>query len=250
MIIRRPGTRRAYAICPYGLPAECPCASVFNLRTPTEREFDVGQFIYIGMGLPLHDGCKLPCRGSASYLARCLQACLHGVCKPACTVSASLLARWLQACLHDGCKLPCTMIVSHWEGCLPRGGKGVFPEAGRVSSSRREGCLPRGGEGVFPEAGRVSPPRRGGCLPRGGEMDSLHRTHVTEISRRGVFDLMQLPWGKRKQPRRSRWIDGADFMLCRAGAQLIISGGVATVASLPISLKAAIMRLVSVLVGL
>ncbi|PNE28396.1 hypothetical protein BHU09_07175 [Tannerella sp. oral taxon 808] len=23
---------------------------------------------------------------------------------------------------------------------------------------------------------------------------------------------MQLPWGKRKQPRRSRWIDGADFI--------------------------------------
>ena len=35
MIIRRPGTRRAYAIRPYGLPAECPCASVFDLRTPT-----------------------------------------------------------------------------------------------------------------------------------------------------------------------------------------------------------------------
>ncbi len=188
-----------------------------------------------------------------------------------CTMPASPLARWLQACLRASLKH--ALSVSHWEGCLPRGGKGVFPEAGRVSSSRREGCLPRGGKGVFLEAGRVSSPRREGCLPRGGkgvfleagrvsfprregclprggEMDSLHRTHVTEISRRGVFDLMQLPWGKRKQPRRSRWIDGADFMLCCAGDQLIISGGVATVASLPISLKAAIMRLVSVLVGL
>ena len=162
---------------------------------------------------------------AASCLAGGLQATLHGVCKPACTVSASLLARWLQACLRASLKH--ALSVSHWEGCLPRGGKGVFPEAGRVSSSRR-----------------------GGCLPRCGEMDFLHRTHVTEISRRGVFDLMQLPWGKRKQPRRSRWIDGAAFMLCCAGDQLMISGGVATVASLPISLKAAIMRLVSVLVGL
>ncbi|PNE24688.1 hypothetical protein BHU16_05620 [Tannerella sp. oral taxon 808] len=51
--------------------------------------------------------------------------------------------------LHDACK----------EGCPPRGGKGVFPEAGRVSSPRREGCLPRGGKGVFLEAGRVSSPR-------------------------------------------------------------------------------------------
>ena len=52
------------------------------------------------------------------------------------------------------------------EGCLPRGRKGVFPEAGRVSSPRQEECLPRCGEGVYPDAGRVSTPRRGGYLPR------------------------------------------------------------------------------------
>ena len=188
MIIRRPGTRRAYAIRPYGLPAECPCASVFNHRTPTEREFDVGQFIYIGMGLPLHDGCKLPCRGSASYLARCLQACLHGVCKPACTRCArksafseavvgahdrgvasltkpALCHSQSQRCVtHKACVVSLTkpaLSVSHWGGCLPRGGEGVSPEAGRVSPPMRGECLPRGGEGVSPEAGRVSPPRRG-----------------------------------------------------------------------------------------
>ena len=44
-------------------------------------------------------------------------------------------------------------------------GKGVFPEAGRVSSPRREVRLPRGREGVFPEAGRVPSSRREGCLP-------------------------------------------------------------------------------------
>ena len=119
------------------------------------------------MGLPLarclqatlHTGCKPACMVSASYLARCLQATLHGGCKLPCTVSASLLARWLQACLRASLKP--ALSVSHWEGCLPRGGEGVSLEAGRVLPPRRGGCLPRGG--------RVLPPRRGGCLPRGGK---------------------------------------------------------------------------------
>ena len=159
----------------------------------------------------MHDGCKLPCTGSASRLARWLQAALHEVCKHPCTMAASSLARGLQAPLHDGCKplgrvLPPVVVgandysplregymievlrhpqslrcdthkacvaslakpalsVSHWGGCLPRGGEGVSPEAVRVSPSRRGGCLPRGGEGVSPEAGRVSPPVRGKGFP-------------------------------------------------------------------------------------
>ena len=98
----------------------------------------------------LHDGYKLPCTVSTSMLARWLQATLHGACKQACTVSTSMLARWLQACLRASLKP--ALSVSHWEGCLPRGGEGVSPEAGRVSSPRREGCLPRGGKSVFPGA--------------------------------------------------------------------------------------------------
>ena len=150
------------------------------------------------MGLPLHDGCKLPCRGSTSMLAGWLQACLHGVCKPACTRCARKSAfpeavvgandysplreghmievlrhpQSLCCVTHKACVASLTkpaLSVSHWEGCLPRCGKDVFPEAGRVSSSRREGCLPRGGKGVFLGAGRVSSPRREGCLPRGRE---------------------------------------------------------------------------------
>ena len=38
-------------------------------------------------GTPLHDGCKLPCTGSASCLARWLQACLHDDCEPLGRVS-------------------------------------------------------------------------------------------------------------------------------------------------------------------
>ena len=78
--------------------------------------------------------------------------------------------------------------VSHWEECLPRGGKGVFPSAGRVSSSVREGCLPpvrgecfpRCGEGVSLEVGKVFPPRRRRCFPRCREKDFIRRTHVNK----------------------------------------------------------------------
>ena len=102
---------------------------------------------------------------ATSYLARWLQAALHDGCKLPCTMATSLLARRLQAGLRSPLKP--ALSVSHWEGCLPRGGKGVFLGAGRVSSSVQEGCLPRGGKGVFPEAGRVSSPRQEECLPRG-----------------------------------------------------------------------------------
>ena len=96
---------------------------------------------------------------------RCVthKACVASLTKPALRHPQSLRCVTHKACVVSPTKpaLP----VSHWEGCLPRCGRGVFLEAGRVSSSVREGGLPRGGRGVFLEAGRVSSSMREGCLP-------------------------------------------------------------------------------------
>ena len=110
----------------------------------------------------LHGVCKLPCTGSASHLARGLQATLHDGCKLPCTRCArksafpeavvgandysplreghmiEVLRHPQSLCCdtHNACFASLTkpaLSVSHWEGCLPRGGKGVSPEAGRVS---------------------------------------------------------------------------------------------------------------------
>ena len=162
---------------------------------------------------------------AASSLARGLQAPLHDGCKPLGRVLPPVVVgandysplregymievlrhpQSLRCDTHKACVASLAkpaLSVSHWGGCLPRGGEGVSPEAGRVSSPRQEECLPRGGtsvflgagrvssprqegclprgrKGVFPEAGRVSPPRRGGCLPRGRKSVFLEAGRVS-----------------------------------------------------------------------
>ena len=149
----------------------------------------------------------------------------------------------LRCVTHKACVVSPTkpaLPVSHWEGCLPRCGKGVFLGAGRVSSSRREGCLPRCGKGVFLGAGRVSCSRREGCLPRCGkgvfleaggvsssrregclprcgrgvfprcgEMDSLRRAHVKTVFLTPNRPITPRKQGEHKAPTPLNFVDKA-----------------------------------------
>ena len=65
------------------------------------------------------------------------KACVAPPTKPALRPSQSLRCVAHKACVASPTKQ--ALSVSHWEGRLPRGGKSVFPGAGRVSSPRREG---------------------------------------------------------------------------------------------------------------
>ena len=165
------------------------------------------------MGLPLQDGCKLPCTMAANCLAQGLQATLHGVYKPACTRCARKSAfpeavvgandysplreghmievlrhpQSLRCVTHKACVVsPTKPALRHPQSlrCVTHKACVVCEPLGRVSPPVRGGCLPRGGEGVSPEAGRVSSPRREGCLPRGGKGVFLEAGRVSP-SRRG-----------------------------------------------------------------
>ena len=203
------------------------------------------------MGLPLQDGCKLPCTMAANCLAQGLQATLHGVYKPACTRCARKSAfpeavvgandysplreghmievlrhpQSLRCVTHKACVVsPTKPALCHPQSlrCVTHKACVASPTKPALSVSHWEGCLPRCGEGVSPEAGRVSPPRREGCLPRGGKGVFLEAGRVSS-SKRGEC----LPrGGEGVSPEAGKWIPYIELTLteinrgCAAGLLL------------------------------